>query len=437
MDLHAALRFLDAHINREATAGRVAGLSLDPMRALVDILGDPQMAYPIVHVTGTNGKGSTVRMISSLLRTAALSVGTYTSPHLEHVTERLAWDGNPIDDDDFAALIGDIASLEPLLDASPSYFEVLTAAAFRWFADIPVDVAVVEVGLLGTYDATNVGDGSVAVLTNVGRDHTDGEGDWKRRIAEEKAGIVKPGATFVLGETDPALADVFADTPAAELWVRDRDFAVLDDRVAHGGRLLRLRTPNTTVDDVFLPLHGAHQADNAALALAATEALLNKPLEADLVRDAFAQVASPGRFEVVHREPTVIVDGAHNPDGARVAARTLADEFTLSGSLILVIGMLEGRDPVAYLEALGARDAAFVIACTPPSPRAIPSHQIAAIADGLGVVAEAVPDVGDALARAFALATADDLILVTGSLYTVGPARQRLLSAADGDPEGF
>lgn len=431
MDMRAALKFLDAHINREATAGRIAGLSLDPMRALLDVLGDPQTAYPIVHVTGTNGKGSTVRMVSTLLRAADLSVGTYTSPHLSSVTERLTWDGKPIHDDEFGALIGDLAALAPLLEHTPSYFELLTAAAFRWFADIPVDVAVVEVGLLGAYDATNVGDGRVAVLTNVGRDHTDGVGDWKRRVAEEKSGIVKPGATFVLGETDPALADIFAATPAAEVWVRNRDFAVVDDRVAFGGRLISIRTPNTTIDDVYLPLHGAHQADNAAIAVAATEALVNKPLDDDLVREAFAQVVSPGRFEVMHREPTVVIDGAHNVDGARAVAATLAEEFTLSGSLILVVGMLEGRDPLAYLAALGAQDAAYVVTCTPESPRAIPSHVLAGMADSLGVVAEAVPDIGEAINRAFGLATADDMILVTGSLYTVGPARQMLLQAAN------
>ncbi len=264
MDLHAALRFLDDHVNLEATAGRVEGLSLERMRALSHVIGDPQDAFGVVHVTGTNGKGSVGRMTSALLRATDLSVGTYSSPHLSSVTERLVWDGAPISDDDFGALIGDLAALEPMLAERPSYFELVTAAAFRWFADIPVDVAVVEVGLLGRYDATNVCDGQVAVLTNVGRDHTDGVGDWRRRIAEEKVGIVKPGSTFVLGETDPDLADVFGATPAAEVLVRGRDFDVVDDRVAVGGRLLTLRTPAHTVDEIFLPLHGAHQAHNAA-----------------------------------------------------------------------------------------------------------------------------------------------------------------------------
>src|SRR6516165_5606643 len=197
MDYRAALRYLDEHVNLEATAGRVEGLSLERMRALAHVLGDPQHAYPVIHLTGTNGKGSTARMIATLLREAGLSVGLYTSPHLEKVNERLNWDGLPIADDEFATLISDLAALEPMLQQRPSYFELLTAAAFRWFAELAVDVAVVEVGLLGRYDATNVCEARVAVLTNIGSDHTDHQGDWRRRIADEKVGIVEPDSTFV------------------------------------------------------------------------------------------------------------------------------------------------------------------------------------------------------------------------------------------------
>ena len=433
MDFNAALRFLDGHVNHEAVAGRVEGLSLERMRGLAHVLGDPQSAFSVVQVTGTNGKGSTSRMATDLLRATGLSVGTYTSPHLESITERLAWDGNQISKDDFAALISDLAALEAMYPERPSYFELLTAAAFRWFADIPVDVAVVEVGLLGRYDATNVCDAKVAVLTNVGKDHTDGTGDWRRRIAEEKVGIVKPGSTFVLGETDPALADVFGAAPAAELWLRDRDFGVVEDRVAVGGRLLSLRTPQSSIDDVYLPLYGEHQGDNAAIALASAEAMVNRPLDGDMVRDVFATATSPGRFEVMRREPTLILDGAHNVDGARAAARTLATDFTLAGSLVLVVGLLQGRDPVEYLEALRATEAGFLVACTPPSPRAIRGTELAAIADSMGIAAEAVPDVHEAVRRAMAFASADDLILVTGSLYVVGAARSFLVTETDPD----
>lgn len=426
LDLQAALRYLDSHVNLEATAGRVEGLSLERMRELTRVLGDPQRAYPVVHITGTNGKGSTARMVTDLLRATGLAVGTYTSPHLEAVNERIAYDGQPIADDELAAVITDLAAVEPMLGHRPSYFELLTAGAFRWFADRGVDVAVVEVGLLGRWDATNVVEAQVGVLTNVGHDHTDGVGDWRRRIAEEKAGIVKPGSTFVVGETDPDLRDIFADTPAAEIWLRGQQFGCDRNALAVGGRVVDLYTPHGRVDDLALPVHGAHQGDNAAAALAATEAFFGRQLPDDVVRQAFDAVQVPGRFEIVHHEPLVILDGAHNLDGAAAEAATLREEFTLPGSLVLVVGMLRGRNPAELLDAMGAADAGYVIACTPASPRAIPAAEVAAVADHLGVVAEAVPDVPAALSRALSFATAEDVVMVTGSLYVVGAARAAL-----------
>ena len=366
MNLADARRYLDEHVNLEATAGRWEGLSLERMGRLVEVLGNPQHAYPVIHVTGTNGKGSVVRMVTELLRATGLSVGTYTSPHLERLNERLAWDGQPIDDQALAEAIATVATIEPLAEVTPSYFEILTAAAFAWFADLAVDVAVVEVGLLGRFDATNVADGQVAVLTNVGKDHTDGSPGWRAKIAEEKVGIVKLGSTFVLGETAEDLRPVFAAAPADEFVLRHRDFDADINRVALGGRLVDLRAPGIEVEDVFVPLHGAHQGDNAAIALAAAQAFFGQPLDGDLVRDAFAGVRAPGRFEVIRREPTVVLDCAHNVDGALAAAQTLAEEFTLAGTVILVVGLLEGRDPAEMLDALGAADAGFVVACAPP-----------------------------------------------------------------------
>ncbi|MDQ6697190.1 MAG: bifunctional folylpolyglutamate synthase/dihydrofolate synthase [Actinomycetota bacterium] len=431
MELFAALAYLDQHTNLEATAGRAEGLSLERMRTLTQVLGDPQTAYPVIHITGTNGKGSTARMVTELLRANGLSVGTYTSPHLEHINERIAWDGVAIDDEHLAEAITAISEVEPLAGITPSYFEILTAAAFRYFADVAVDVAVIEVGMLGRFDATNVADATVAVLTNVGHDHTDGVGAWRAAIAEEKVGIVKPGCTFVLGETDPELRPIFEDTEAAALWVRGEQFDCVSSTLAVGGRLVRLSTPSGVIDDVLVPLHGGHQADNASIALAAAEAFFGRPLDEDVVREAFATVRMPGRFEIVHRDPTVVLDAAHNVDGARACSATLAEEFTLGGSLILVIGTLGGRDPREILEALDIGDVGFLVACTPDSPRAIPGSEIAAIADGMGVVAESVSTVEDAVARALALATADDFILVTGSLYVVGAARTALLAEVD------
>ncbi|QXC62731.1 hypothetical protein KSP35_08050 [Aquihabitans sp. G128] len=431
MNLATALRYLDQHTNLEATAGRAEGLSLDRMRRLVGVLGDPQLAYPVIHVTGTNGKGSVARMITELLEASGLSVGTYTSPHLEAINERISWNGEPISDDELGASIGVVASVEEVAGITPSYFEILTAAAFNWFADVAVDVAVVEVGMLGRYDATNVADGVVAVLTNVGHDHTDGVGAWREAIAGEKAGIVKAGATFVCGEVDPTLREILSDTPAEATWWRGTDFDCEQSILALGGRHVSLRTPSGTVDDVFVPLHGEHQGDNAAIALAAVEAFFTRRLDDDVVEEAFAKVTVPGRFEIVHREPTVVLDAAHNLDGARACAATLREEFTLGGTVIVVAGFLKGRDVAEMLEALGARDAGFLIACTPDSPRAVPAPQVAAAADGLGIVAEAVSSVDQAVHRALGLASPDDLILVTGSLYVVGPARTLIRTEVD------
>ncbi len=426
MNLAAALRYLDQHTNLEATAGRAEGLSLDRMRRLVSVLGDPQSAYPVIHITGTNGKGSVARMVTSLLVAHGLSVGTYTSPHLEVINERIAWNGEPIGDTDLADAIATVAAVEEVAGITPSYFEILTAAAFGWFAEVAVDVAVVEVGMLGRFDATNVVEASVAVLTNVGHDHTDGQGAWRAAIADEKAGIVKAGSTFVCGETDPELRGVLGATDAADTWWRGEHFDAEQSLLALGGRSVSLRTPSGTIDDVFLPLHGEHQADNAAVALAAVEAFFGRRTDDDVVLEGFAKVSVPGRFEIVHREPTVVLDAAHNVDGARACARTLRDELTLAGTIVVVAGFLRGRDPAEMLEALGARDAGFLIACTPTSPRAIPAPELAAAADGLGIVAEAVSSVEEAVERALGLASPDDLVLVTGSLYVVGPARTML-----------
>jgi len=398
------------------------------MRSLVDVLGQPQHDYPVIHITGTNGKGSTARMATALLAAHQLAVGTYTSPHLEHVTERISRNLEPIDPEELAGVLGELATLEDqrFFAGRPSYFELLTAAAFAWFSQVAVDAAVVEVGLLGRYDATNVADGQVAVVTNVGKDHTDGVGDWRRRIAGEKAGIVKPGSHLVLGETSPDLRPVFTAEGPATTWVRDVDFGVLTDRLALGGHVVDLRTPHGVLEEVFLPLHGAHQAQNAAVAVAAVEAFFDRPLDPGVVAEAFADLRIPGRFEVVHRAPLLVLDGAHNPDGARAAAATLADEFDVAGTRRWVIGPLAGRDVDELLEAFGVRPGDHVVATTAPSPRGVPAADVAKAAEARGADAEAVADVDAAVAAAWGAATAageGDLVIVTGSLYVVGAAR--------------
>jgi dihydrofolate synthase/folylpolyglutamate synthase len=425
----AALDYLDEHVNLEAvSARRVDAPTLDRMRALMDLMAEPQRQYPVLHLTGTNGKTSAARILSKLLRAKGLAVGLYTSPHLERVNERMAWSDEPISNEAFAEVVAAVASFEPLLPGRPTYFELLTAAAYRWFAEIAVDAAVVEVGLGGKWDATNVADGSVAVVTNVGIDHVEYLGPTRRGIAEEKAGIVKPGSLLVLGETDPELVPVFEAAGAEAVWLRDQDFAVDSNQLAVGGRVLDLRTPGARYEELFLPLHGAHQGENAAVALAAAEAFFGAPLEQDVVAEAFAAVRSPGRMEVMGRHPLCIVDGAHNVAGARAAAQTLAEEFPDSASRVLVLGLLAGRDPDEMLEALEPDMARVLVACTPPSPRAMPASLVVAAAERAGLAVVEADTVGEAVDQALDLAEPDELVFITGSLYVVGAARAALLT---------
>jgi dihydrofolate synthase/folylpolyglutamate synthase len=428
MDLAGALAYLADHVNLEVDAApRAAAMRLDRIRRLVELMGDPQSAYPVVHLTGTNGKGSTARMVTALLAERGLSVGTYTSPHLQRVNERLAHNGQPISDDQFVEVIEAVAGLELLLDSPPSHFEILTAAAFRWFADEAVDVAVVEVGLGGRWDATNVADGQVAAVTNVSLDHADVIGPGLVDIAREKAGIVKPGSTLVLGETDPELAAIFHQAATGLVWDREVEFGCAVNRLAHDGRVVDLWTPGARYDEVFLPVHGSFQGDNAALAVAAVEAFFGAPLDPGVVGDALAQVRLPGRLEVVARNPLCILDGAHNPAGAGAAAEAVAEAFAGVDGRILVTGMLHGRDPAQMLSALGAADSRLVIACPPPSPRALDPAVVAAAAVGLGVEADVAASVPEALALGLSLAGPDEMVLVTGSLYAVGAARAALV----------
>ena len=427
MDLETALAWLADHVNLEREPPSRAARRLDRMRRLVDLMGDPQATYPVIHLTGTNGKGSTARMVTALLGARGLSVGTYTSPHLERLNERMAWGGLPIRDEDLAEVLSSVAPLEPLLDGRPTHFEVLTAAAFRWFADVAVDVAVVEVGLGGRWDATNVADGAVAVVTNVSLDHAETIGPTLADIAREKAGIVKPESTLVLGETDPELGAIFRDTPAGDVWARHADFACTKNALAIGGRAVELTTRAGRYPDVFVPAHGAFQGENAAIALAASEAFFGVPLEPDRVAEGLASVRLPGRLEVLGRKPLVLLDGAHNPAGAAAAAAAIDEAFGPGvHGRVLVVGMLEGREPVAMLEAMHVTSSRLVFACAPPSPRAMPAEAVAATAARLGVAARAVGSVPEAVDLALAEAGAEELVLVTGSLYVVGAARSWL-----------
>jgi dihydrofolate synthase/folylpolyglutamate synthase len=417
------------NLEREV-APAAASRRLDRVRRLVELMGDPQEAYPVIHITGTNGKGSVARMVTALLAARGLNVGTYTSPHLERVNERLAWGGEPIADDDLAEVIGAVAELEPLLASPPTHFEILTAAAFRWFADVAVDVAVVEVGLGGRWDATNIADAQVAVITNVSLDHAETIGPALSDIAREKVGIVKPGATLVLAETDPGLLPILESAGAAETWVRGSSFGCGANRLAHEGRVVDLYTPGGAYPGVYLPVHGPYQGDNAAVALAAVEAFFGAPLVPEVVAEAFAALRLPGRLEVVSRHPLCVLDGAHNPAGAVAATAAIDEAFgpAVTGR-ILVIGLLQGRHPDEMLRCFGADRARLVVACPPPSPRALPAATVADAARALGVAAEETTSVSEALATALALAGTEELVQVTGSLYVVGAARAALRTA--------
>ncbi len=430
-----ARAWLDSHVNLETGVGvpaastRATAPSRERIEALLRYLGSPELEYPAVHITGTNGKTSTARMITQLLGSIGLSVGSYTSPHLERVNERIAYQGEPISDADLDELLRTVAIVEGELDIHPSFFDVLTAAAYRWFADLAVDAAVVEVGLGGTWDATNSLDTRVAVVTNVALDHVEYLGPTRAQVAAEKAGIVTPGSTLVLGETDPELEHFFTDRGAAEVLRRDVDFGVRDNVLAIGGRLLELYTPMASYADVLVPLHGAHQADNAAIALTAAEAFLGAPLDPEVVAGAFALVRSPGRLELVRRRPLVILDGAHNVAGAEALRAALVEEFA-SGPRTLLVGIMREKEPHEMLTALGIDDAARLVCCPPPSGRALDPSVLGDAAIELGFPEEEIEiaeSVSEAVTLALLSTPEEGQVVVTGSLYVVGAARSLLV----------
>jgi dihydrofolate synthase/folylpolyglutamate synthase len=431
-DLPEALCWLDGHVDFEAAMPTRRTLpSLDRMRILAAFLGDPHTAYPVIHITGTNGKGSTAAMVTSLLAARGLRVGTYTSPNLSRVNERIARNGEPIDDESLTDVLDSLARIEGLMDEPPTRFELLTAAAFTWFADEAMDVAVVEVGLGGTWDCTNIVHAAVAVITNISYDHTEVLGPTLEDIARDKAGIFTSGCTVVVGETDPALVALFRQAAtkagADAFWARGIDFACTSNRLAVGGRLIDLRTPGSAYGELLIPLHGSHQGDNAACALAAVEAFFGEPLHEDVVEEGFAAVSVPGRLEVIGRHPLVLVDGAHNAAGMTMLARSLSDEFATDGTVTAVVGMLSGRDPTAMLEALVSAGVRAVVACAPDSPRALPAGQVAEAAFALGMSVAVADSPTEAVHLALGRSAPEDLVVVCGSLYIVADAREALL----------
>ena len=413
-------------------AGKAAGLSLEPMRRLCHLLGDPQDAVPAIHITGTNGKGSVAAMATELVRASGLTVGTYTSPHLVRMNERIRRDGEPIEDQDLAEVLDGVLAVTPLLDHAPSWFELVTAAAFRWFSEAGVDLAVIEVGLLGRWDATNVVEADVSVITNVGPDHTDFAPGWEAAVASEKAGIVTEGGDVVLGQLSAVLQAAVAAEGPGQVITLGRELEIVESRFAHQGRLVSFTTPWGRHDDVTLPVHGAHQAVNFAVATAAVEAALDRPLAEDVVEEAAASVRLPGRCEVLGRQPLVVVDGSHNADAASQLAATLDEDFSVVGSRIAVVGMLQGRDPADFFEALDPARFDLVIVTRPETPRGADAAQVGAAATAAGLTVEVVPDPAEAVDRALHRAEEEDLVVVCGSFYLVGPAREQVLRDSQG-----
>ena len=423
MQYGEALNYLDEHASYEKT-GRVESPSLDNINTFMDLMGQPHLSYPVIHITGTNGKGSTTQIITQLLIAHGLQVGTYTSPHLETLTERISRNNEPISEQDFADCVAAIADIEVIGGVRPSYFEVMTAAAFRFFADTAVDVAVIEVGMLGRWDATNVVNSSVAVITNIALDHQEFAGPRLEDIAFEKVGISKPGSVLVVGDTNEELREIWNAAESTAVLLRGNDFEISENELAVGGRMIDVRTERAVYKELPLPLHGQHQGDNASIALTAVEEFFGNVLDIEVVREGFAAVRMPGRFEVLGRAPLVVIDGAHNPAGADVCAQVFFDDFSPEGKRILVVGALKGRDPQMLLSALRADEFDAVICCTAPTPRGIGANELASTAKQMGceqvVVCETVEAACD---KALNIAREEDAVLVAGSLYVVGSAR--------------
>ena len=414
--------------------------STERIAALVDALGDPHRGYPVVHLTGTNGKTSTARMVDALLTEVGLRTGRYTSPHLQRATERINIDNRPVTPERYVEVYRDVEPFLDLVDGKHgtlSKFEVLTAMGFAAFADAPVEAGIIEVGLGGRWDATNVADAGVAVVMPIGLDHAEFLGTDILGIAREKAGIIKPGSVAVLAAQDKAVAEVLVERcveVGAQVAREGAEFGVAEREVAVGGQRLTLRGLSGTYDDIFLPLHGEHQASNAALALAAAEALIGagptQPLDPDAVRAAFAGVASPGRLERLaagQGVPTVLADAAHNPHGARALAAALTTEFRFT-RLIGVLGVMQDKDARGILTELEPVLHEVVVTAN-SSSRAMDADTLGALAtEVFGADRVSVePVLTAAVEQAGELAEEGGesgvVVVVTGSVVTVGETR--------------
>jgi dihydrofolate synthase/folylpolyglutamate synthase len=410
--------------------------TLERIAALVDILGSPQLTYPTIHIGGTNGKTTTSRMIDSLLFEMGLRTGRFTSPHLESYLERIAINTQPIDAKELIFSFNDISAYLDLMDTKfehpISFFEAITALAFAAFAEHPIDVGVIEVGMGGLWDATNVVDADVSVIMPIGLDHTEYLGETLSEIAQTKAGIIKEGGFVVLAQQEPECAVELLKQAAlvgADVAREGIEYSVISRSIAVGGQLLTIQGAKDVYTDIFIPLHGKHQASNAAAALVAVEAFFgDQELDIEAVRAGFANVTSPGRCEVVHRDPTIILDAAHNPHGASALADTIQSEFTFDDVIGIFAPMGDKDVRGILLELEQVMDS--VIVTTNSSPRGMKVSELELIAAeifGIDRVFSA-----DSLTEAVDKAIKDSIrplsedtigILITGSVVTAGEAR--------------
>jgi dihydrofolate synthase/folylpolyglutamate synthase len=402
---------------------------LSRITAIVELLDDPQLTYPTIHVTGTNGKTTTSRLATALACAHGLTAGTYTSPHLLSVIERIDVCGEPISEEEFAETYEHLLPTLRVVDERGervTYFEVLTALAFLWFADKPVSLGVFEVGMGGTWDATNLVAGDVAVLCPISLDHPE-LGSTVREVATEKAGIIKPGKTVVCRPQPPEAFEVIRDRCEeyeARLLLEGQDFEIVERRRAVGGQQLAVRGLHDTYRDLLLPLFGEHAAGSATAAIVALEASLERPLSEELTRVALGTATSPGRLEVVGRHPLLLLDGAHNPAGAEALAAALREAFVWE-RLHLVIAVSANKDARGIVRALVPL-ADRIYATRNASARSASAEDTARVLTGAGAAPEVFGSVADAVEAARQSAGPADLILVTGSLYTVADARRAL-----------
>ncbi len=425
----------EAHLNALGIdAMKSMSPSMHRIEALLEALDHPERGTPAIHVTGTNGKTSVSKIATSLLVATGLKVGTYTSPHLTSMTERVALNGEPIAEDVFGEtfdhLLPYLSATEERLGEPLTYFELMTALFFLWAADTPVDVAVVEVGLGGLWDATNVIDSAVAVITNIGLDHTELLGD-RGSIAREKAGIIKRESVVVTAERDPEMLAIIRTAAGGnQMNVLDRDFSLVENKLAFGGRYLSLRTSSRSYDGLFLPLHGSHQGVNALTALEAVTCFLPAgTLDDQVVADGFAGVSAPGRLETLKtgREDGIplVLDVAHNPDGVSALVVSLSEAFAFE-RVVFVVGILKDKDHRGMIAEM-TRVPSAIIFTEPRFSRSAAVAALEATAAEIGCPSTSAPDVERALAAAFAEAGPNDLVCVTGSHYVVGEARGHLL----------